>query len=161
MTHLCFHSNCYCVSWAVAVWSLVRSSPMMGNVNCCSLGMFLLIFWILFFQAGYLPLNFSLGVHLHPCQLSSMNVVSYFAVILKFYIWFFHGAGFHKDLPQYWKLLFVNAYYVHSLTGNTHSECTHTALIGSGESWFHSSNRHDMEGHLSSTFLNADVKVWT
>ena len=38
------------------------------------------------------------------CQLSSINVLSYFAVKLKFYVWFFHGAGFHKDLPQYRKL---------------------------------------------------------
>lgn len=38
------------------------------------------------------------------CQLISMKVVSCFAIILKFYFWFFHGAWFHKDLPQYWKL---------------------------------------------------------
>ena len=109
---------------------------MMGNLNCCSTGMCLSIFSILFSQAGCLPFTetgfFSLAVPFHPLTSpSSMPVFVHFSGLFH---WNFLGK-----LPSENRTISECQFRTQSCREQT-QVTRHTVVPGSGVSWCNPGN---------------------
>lgn len=146
----------------LAVWWTSIKVPTMGNLNFCSMGMCLSIFWILFSQIGFLTFTetgfFSLGFPFHPLISPPGLMPVFVSFSALFQCDFLVKLSSLNNFYVQKTVLFLNANFRHSHTENTHrSHATLLSLVQ--ENLGVTQATHLRERNCRSLLLNGDDKI--